>query len=407
MISQTGEFTAEALSVALDDLFAEGNAGAMERERSAFDLATESSAKNSIVLFGAGQLGRMTLAGLRKVGIEPAAFIDNNQRLWNTTVQGVEALSPAEAARRYGDHATFIISIWGGAGTDRMSQRAEHLRRLGCRTVVSFQLLFWKYPELFLPHYGVDLPHKVHEQEDEVRQVARMWSDDASRREYLAQLRWRLLGEFDALPEPVDHAIYFPLDLCPLIDEEVFVDCGAFDGDTIRSFLKQPKSSFRRIYGFEPDPDNFKKMEADLSSRPERDAIRLRCAAVGRSVGTVTFSGGAGPSSRVGIGDLVIDCVTLDEALAEDEPTYIKMDIESAEIDALNGARWTIEKCAPVLAICSYHLQNHLWKIPLLMRSLNPSYNFFLRPHFLEGWDLVTYAIPDRRLRRYNSLSVL
>ncbi len=67
-------------------------------------------------MFGAGHVGRKTLTGLRKAGIEPLAFIDNDARLWNTSVEGVEVLSPEEAARRHGDQATFVITIWRGEG---------------------------------------------------------------------------------------------------------------------------------------------------------------------------------------------------------------------------------------------------------------------------------------------------
>ena len=92
---------------------------------------------------------------------------------------------------------------------------------------------------------------------------------------------------------------------------------------------------------------------------------------------------------------MVVNCVALDTALSGAQPTYIKMDIEGAELDALNGARGIIKQYAPVLAICTYHLQDHLWKIPLLIESMNPGYNFFLHPHLVEGWDLVCYAIPN------------
>ena len=95
---------------------------------------------------------------------------------------------------------------------------------------------------------------------------------------------------------------------------------------------------------------------------------------------------------------MVVNCVTLDEALSGAEPTYLKMDIEGAELDALNGCHGIIQRVAPVLAISAYHLQDHLWKIPWLIQSFRSDYNFFLRPHCLDGWDLVLYAIPDHRL---------
>jgi FkbM family methyltransferase len=397
MVSGVRGIAEKGLTTALEELFAEGEAKATARERSAFDLMAGPS-KDLIVLFGAGHVGRKTLAGLRKIDIEPIAFVDNDARLWNTFVEGVEVLSPEEAARRHGNQATFVITIWRGEASDRMAERESQLRSLGCRYVVTFQRLFWKHAEVFLSHYAVDLPHKVHRQADAVRRAGRLWSDDASRSEYLAQLRWRLLGEFDGLYSPVQHTMYFPLDLCPLTDREVFVDCGAYDGDSVRSFLDQTKKSFRRIYSFEPDPANFGKLEKEVSLRPERESIRLQRAAVGARTGTVKFSGDGNEASSVGKGDMVVNCVALDEVLSGTQPTYIKMDIEGAELDALNGARKIIQRYSPVLAVCSYHVQDHLWKIPLLIQSINPNYSFFLHPHLVEGWDLVCYAIPNSRL---------
>jgi len=74
------------------------------------------------------------------------------------------------------------------------------------------------------------------------------------------------------------------------------------------------------------------------------------------------------------------------------------MDIEGAELDALKGARQLIAEHRPVLAICAYHLQSHLWQVPLLIQSISDSYRFFLRQQASDGWDLVCYAIPVERL---------
>jgi FkbM family methyltransferase len=399
MVSGARGLADNELTTTLEKLFAEGEVKATAREQSAFDLLAGPS-KDLIVLFGAGHVGRKTLAGLRKVGIEPIAFVDNNAGLWETSVEGVKVLSPEEGALRHGDQATFVITIWRGEASDRMTERESQLRRLGCRYVATFQSLFWKNAEVFLPHYAVDLPHRVHQQADDVRHAGHLWSDDASRSEYLAQLRWRLLGDFDALYSPVQHTVYFPPDLCALTDHEVFVDCGAYDGDSIRSFLDLSKKSFQRIYSFEPDPANFEKLKKDVALRAERVAITLQRAALGAQTGTVKFSAGGNEASSVGKGGMVVNCVTLDEVLSETQPTYIKMDIEGAELDALNGGREIIQRYSPVLAICTYHLQNHLWKIPLLIQSINPNYSFFLRPHLVEGWDVVCYAIPKSRLLR-------
>src|SRR5439155_21742216 len=108
----------------------------------------------SLVLFGAGGISRKTLAGLRKLGIEPLLFADNNQALWDKQVDGISVVSPKEACRRHGRTAAFVVTIWRGEGQDRMKDRLGLLRDLGCERVVTFGPLFWKYPEVFLPHYA-------------------------------------------------------------------------------------------------------------------------------------------------------------------------------------------------------------------------------------------------------------
>jgi hypothetical protein len=87
---------------------------------------------------------------------------------------------------------------------------------------------------------------------DDVRKSLSLWADEVLRREYLAQLRWRLFLDSDSLPPPLPMGqIYFPLDLISLSSEEVFVDCGAFDGDSVRNFIQRQRSTFRQIIAIE------------------------------------------------------------------------------------------------------------------------------------------------------------
>jgi FkbM family methyltransferase len=387
----------------LEALLVEGVDGASDRERHSFDGCAHPYG-DTLVLYGAGGLGRRTLSGLRRHGVEPVAFADGNAAMWNREVEGVPVLSPEQAARRYGTSAVFVVTVWGALTKDRMHDRIHRLRRLGCERVMSFGPLYWKYPEHLLPHYGADLPHKVHEQADAVREAFALLADDDSRREYINQIRWRLLLDFDALAAPVDHAIYFPQDLHPLSSEEVFVDCGAFDGDTVRLFLQESGGNYRKILAFEPDPANALKLQENCGRIPRtgNQEVVVWPAATGARAERLRLVAEGTKSSALGDGTpgdhhVEVDCVALDDVLGDPAPTYIKMDIEGAELDALQGAGRTIQAQTPVLAVCCYHRQDHLWKIPLLIRSLNPNYRFYLRPHDLEMWDLVCYAVPGQR----------
>jgi FkbM family methyltransferase len=367
----------------------------MAREATAFD---QIAGGRPIVLFGAGGLGRKTLRALRRAGIEPLAFADNASPLWGKAVLDVPVLEPKEAAARYGSTAAFIVTIWGGEGRDRMGTRLAFLKDLGCECALSFGPLFWKYPDDLFPHYAAGPAHEVHDQADAVLEAGELWNDEASVREYISQVRWRLHFDFDALAAPAPHPMYFPADLCTVRPDEVFVDCGAFDGDTIASFLRQAKSGFRKIIAFEPDPANYEKLAASVSELEDRSRIELKKSATGAENGTVRFSADGNSSSAVSSGSLEVECVRLDDVLAEEAPSYIKMDIEGAEPDTLLGARRVIAKNRPVLAICCYHRQDHLWKIPRMIHAIDPDYCFFLRPHFADVWDLVCYAIPPERI---------
>ena len=379
----------------LQELLSEPREDARARARSAFDEQAGPVAA-PLVLFGAGNLGRKTLAGLRAGGIEPIAFTDNNPGLWGKEVEGVRVLPPEEASDRFGDTAVFVVTIWRGEGNDRMRERCSQLRRLGCARVVTFLPLFWKYPEIFLPHYAVDLPFRVLDAKERIEEAFGLLSDDASRTEFVGEVRWRLLGDFDYLGEPVSNEIYFPEDLHSLSADEVFVDCGAFDGDTIRRFLARLPDFRGRIKALEPDPANFGKLARYVESLPYelRQRIDIFPWAVSSRRETLRFNATGTEAASLGSGSTQVQGVALDELLEDCRPTYIKMDTEGAEPEAIRGAFRTIATHRPAMAICVYHRQDHLWEIPLLIDSCAGGYRFHLRPQLLEGWDLVCYAIP-------------
>jgi FkbM family methyltransferase len=381
----------------LEALLAEDVGQARERASSAFDRATAPFGTR-LVLSGAGGLGRRLAKVLRAEGVPPLAFVDNNAALWGSEVEGVPVYPPAEGAQRFGQSATFCVTIWRGEGTETMSERCAPLIALGCANVTHFGTMFWKYHRRLLPHYSLDLPDKVLLAADRVRAGFEVWHDDRSRAEYLAQVRWRLHLDFDNLPPPVAQRIYFPDDLVRLSADEVFVDCGAYDGDTIRDFIAHSAGRFRRIHAFEADPRNLGRLEGFVAGLPAamRDRIEVIGKALAASAGVVHFSATGTDAAAVSSEGVEVPCVALDEQLAE-PPTYIKMDIEGSEPAALSGARRLIDVHRPMISACVYHLQDHLWSVPLQIAAHGAGYRMFLRPHLRESWDLVCYAIPAAR----------
>jgi FkbM family methyltransferase len=385
----------------LKELLSENIASAIKREQTSFDEQA-SPYGDQLVLFGAGGLGRKTLAGLRQVGIEPLAFADNNAEMWGRTVEGVQVLSPQAAAQQFADRAAFVVTIWRAGGGHRLEHTRQQLLKLGCSKAVSFAPLFWKYSHIFLPYYAIGLPHTLLSQAEQIARAFALWADEASRREYLTQVRWRLWLDFDGLASPVAHAQYFPEDLFQVSQDETLVDCGAYDGDSLRVLTELQATFTGRYLAIEPDPSNLRALREYAATLPEtwREHLSILPHAVGARRETVRFDASGLASAGISAtGTLEVESVPLDEILNETPPTFIKMDIEGAELDALAGARRSIASAAPVLAICAYHQPDHLWRIPLLIQSFSDQYRFFLRPHNEEGWDLVCYAVPLKRLR--------
>jgi FkbM family methyltransferase len=382
----------------IEELLSEPLNSVYERERSTFDKLL-ADCGGRLVLFGAGNLGRKALKSLRTVGLEPLAFADNGQSKWGSVVDGIPVLSPGDAAARYGASALFVVTIWS-PGNFYQDIRKE-LLELGCHSVAPTISLTWKFAEEFLPDLCLDLPHKVYEEADWLLKAACLWDDDCSRREYLCQLRWRVLGCQDALQPPVSDESYFLDSVYDSPNDEVFIDCGAYDGDTARQLIRR-NPNFSRVVAIEADPTNFDALKRWLGTLDKKTSRRIDAmnVAVGAKRGRLCFQASADESSRVAVdGNLQVDCIPLDELLKEIIPTTIKMDVEGAEPDVLEGARHKIETNRPILCICAYHRQNDLWRIPLLIESLAQDYRLFLRPHDADGRQLVCYAVPLERLR--------
>lgn len=170
---------------------------------------------------------------------------------------------------------------------------------------------------------------------------------------------------------------YFDLDLLDITDDEVYVDVGAYTGDTIKNFV-ECFGKYQKIYGYEITMDSIKTMQEVLQDWPN---IVIKNEAVGISEGQLYIQNNENSTSANKIGDYggeKVKCVTLDDDVKE-KISMIKMDIEGGEYDALMGSINHIKNDTPKLLISVYHNHDDLWKIPKLITSINDNYTFYLR----------------------------
>lgn len=386
----------------LAELLAEDVAAARHRADTAFDAVR---AGRPVVLVGAGQLGRRIARAMSAMGDPPVAFADGAAALRDTIVGGVRVMATGRAAQEFPD-AAFVVTIWGARSAHRIADSEARLQALGVGTLAPFTHLMWKL-RASLPHYLVDLPHHVLEQRADAAAALDLFADDASRREYVAQVRARLTGRLDALGPPVSHEAYMPDDLVAWRPDERVIDGGAFDGDTLGDWIRHRGDSFAAWLAVEPHPSNADALDRAVARLPAGTRARVRVirSALGASHGSVRFDAdaGAGAAAHVpeaspsGPGMRDVSVTPLDALDAAAGASFVKLDIEGAELDALEGMRRIVARDRPVLAVCAYHRQDHLWRVPLAIAGMRSGDAFHLRPHGAEGWDVVCYAIPQER----------
>jgi FkbM family methyltransferase len=373
------------LAVTIADLLSESVPDAQRREICAMESMLSDSGQR-VILFGAGSLGRKALAALRRRGIEPLAFADNDPGIQGKRVDGIDVIAPASAAIKWRNDALFVVTIFlpNGGG---MKARIAELIGFGCRQITTFLPLGWTDSGMF-PHFGADLPSRLLVEARDLRRVAALWSDKQSREIFRQQLGWRLQADFGSVSAPSTEQ-YFPKDLLVPDPQEVFVDGGAFDGDTLRA-APWPLAS---VHAIEPDPENATKIHTRIPME-----ITIHRVLLGRTIGSTRFdSRGTMASSRSETGGISIEVQTLDNLLIAERPSFIKLDVEGDELDALEGARKTLYRAQPVVAVCVYHRPEDLWKIPLFLDEVLPHHRKYLRAHAYDGFELVAYAIPKDR----------
>jgi len=380
-------------------IFSESVGQARQREQAAFDDAAGAYAK-SLVLYGAGNLGRMVLRGLRRNGLDAMAFADANPTLRGQKIEGIPVFSPEDAVRHYGGSAAFIVCVWHPDPRSGVQNILDRLAAMGAARVLPFVYLFWKHADSFLAYYFWQLPSKYLAQQAAIRHAYETFDEEASRVQFIADLELRIRGLFRGRPLPLTDKQYFPRELFRLSPTECFVDCGAYDGDTIKEFAAESDGNFRRIIAFEADPGNFSRLSDYVATQPDlRDRVAIHQAAVARTAGKLRFAATASSNATVSSsGDTVVNCVALDEVLGNAGPTMIKMDIEGSELDALGGAACIIASHQPLLAICLYHRPEHLWEIPVWLKSAEPEARLYVRRYAVDGWESVCYAVPPDRI---------
>lgn len=347
------------------------------------------------IIFGAGIGGEKTFSLLKKVGLSQkvVAFVDNNMRKVGSDYCGVKVIS-ADKILQVANNPIIIIS---STAYDRIVGQLEKMGVEKKRTVY-FQ------PARLLE--GDQEKEFIRSHIQEFSFFYDMLKDEKSKEIVVDLLNYRITKEQKWLDKMADYVDdekeqYFDTEILDRYEvEEGFVDGGAYIGDTLEEFIKHFPTWKTDYYCFEADEEicSILRLKVD---KMQLDYVQIYEYALWNTKTQIAFDnsiGGAG--NHIGEGGKNVNCISIDSALVGKQIDFIKMDIEGAEHNAIEGAKETIKKCLPVMAICVYHKPEDFYDILMLIHNISSEYKFYIRQYRYGQTETVLYAVPDCRRKK-------
>lgn len=285
----------------------------------------EKCCPKGIIIYGGGHDGVRTKKVVEKSGYVVDYFCDNDSSKVGKTIEGIPVISQKELLEKYCDYVVII-------GT-----------RKYCDEV---------YKELILNKYPSE----------------------------------RILKSVYGIPLAVYGKQYF--DVFKPKENEIFVDAGAYDGNTIRDFVSWTAGNYSRVYALEPVAEL-----CEVCKEKKMQNVMIYNNAAWDREEMLHFSENEAAASRIEEeGNIVVHGRDIDGIVNNDKVTYIKLDVEGSELKALQGARKTIINNKPRLAVCIYHTPWDIIELPLYILELVPEYKFYIRHYSSDIWETVLYA---------------
>lgn len=331
-----------------------------------------------IVLYGTGNGADRVLDELIRLGIPVSGITASSGFVRKRLFRGFPVMSLAEAEARFGDFfaaIAFASSLPEVMG-NMYALAEKHETVMPC-----------------VPVYGEEICNRefVRTHRAEIEAAYRLLADDLSKRVFKNGLLFQLTGELPILKATESDKAEALTEILKLSGKEDYLDLGAYRGDTIAELLQFSGGTYRTITALEPSRKTFQKL-SDFAGGMENTT--LIHAAVGDKIGTHTFMGNAGRGSSLGNRGEEIPVTTVDEICKGKRVSYLKMDVEGAEYEAILGGRETLQAKKPKLNIAAYHRSTDLFRLPLLLHEINPAYQIYLRHHpYIPFWDTNLYCV--------------
>tara|TARA_R110002126_G_scaffold10245_64_gene46699 strand:+ start:2228 stop:3283 length:1056 start_codon:yes stop_codon:yes gene_type:complete len=320
------------------------------------------------IIYGAGSNGQKIADYLQNYSAKLIAFCDSDSKKHGTEFYGYPVLSPEQAVAS--NKMIIVASTW-------YPQIIAALRAAGATDILNLSLI------------GIAKQPFNSNIKKELLDIEQLLADEDSKAVFSNLITFLLDDSASALPlSDYPQYLHPKIEHIPHIN---MIDGGACLGESLDSFKDYFPNRINMLC-FEPEHGNIHLLKNKINQMQLGGNVDVIEAGLWCEDTQLRFSSAAasGSNSNCNVddnGDIVINTRSIDSICAELEfiPNLIKMDIEGAEVAALEGAKNIITTHKPTLAICLYHHLDDLWVIPQYIRSLRPDYKMSLG-HHTKGW---------------------
>lgn len=335
--------------------------------------------KLPVILYGMGDGADKVLNQLQRLSVTPAAVIASDGFVRGQSFRGYKVQRLCDAEEAFGQ---CLIAV---SFATQLPEVMNHIKSIAkTRKVIA--------PSV--PVFGDTVFDRnfVNTHIPQLEQAYNLLADDRSRQVFTDVVKFQFTGDLSYLWQTESPKEEIFQSVLPLHNKESYLDLGAYRGDTVQEFLTHTKGQYHTITALEPDGKTFQKLKTYAEPLPRTQLYQL---GIWNEETTLLFDNRGGRNSSLNRKKGVPVPVTSVDALIDGKPcTYIKMDVEGAEHQALSGAAYTLSTQKPKLNIAAYHRSKDIFTLPLLIHSLNPGYQIHLRHHpYIPCWDTNYYCV--------------
>jgi FkbM family methyltransferase len=362
----------------------------MNGPHAAHDHVLDQTRRDGVSLFGAGRFARDVSAALRSAGVAVQCFL--------TSAEPQQSTLDGLPVRRADAAALARAPVWVGV-FNREPHSDYGTVQQGLQALQPEVQLVWPQRYYGALQEALGFRFWLHALDDyasaepAIARARALMDDGTSRAAFDTVLAFRRSAHSQP-PNQHDEVQYLPTWLRAHLNQAHqvplrIVDGGAYQGETLLELATL--LPIAQAWTFEPDASNYAALVRRLADWPT-PAVHLP-AGLSAAAGVACFSQGEGEASHLSAqGSHQVPLVSVDESLHGAPVNFLKLDVEGHELAALAGARATLARQRPTLAIAGYHRWDDLWRIPAFIADLDLGYRIRLGLHGRNSFDAVFYA---------------